>query len=170
MLAKFCSLAKRYLQLSHHKSQLFASAATEKKGVMIKCCAHDQHSHSHWWHKSASHKWSTQHQLHTCLSQNQVYWGRVTLKDTKNANNANTTHKPYGQLITRFSGVTSLPFDELTGSPVVNGEVFQLVYCISIAWLHKCGGSADGSGTPYLKHAGTPGQYYRQRSTPGQPL
>jgi len=24
--------------------------------------------------------------------------------------------------------------------------------------------------SPYLKHAGMPGQYYRQRSTPGQPL
>jgi len=31
-------------------------------------CVHDQRSDSHWWHQSASHKWSRKQQFDTFLS------------------------------------------------------------------------------------------------------
>jgi len=40
------------------------TAATKKKNIVTKrMCIYDQRSDSHWWHQSASHKWSRKHQF-----------------------------------------------------------------------------------------------------------
>ena len=47
-------------------NRLYAPVA-RKKDIVTKCLhAHDWHSVSHWWHQSASHKWSIIHQFDTC--------------------------------------------------------------------------------------------------------
>jgi len=83
-IAKLSQLTKRYLQWSHRKTVIITNCTQlqqpRRKTSRQNVCVHDQRSDSHWWHQSASHKWSRKHQFDINFVDNGVagYWGLLS--------------------------------------------------------------------------------------------
>jgi len=54
--------------------QMYTHPSTKKKCAVTTFLYDTQLTFSHWWHQSASHKWTSLHQSDTCQSQIQGWW------------------------------------------------------------------------------------------------